>query len=216
MSLSQAKTLGQVGSILAFIPVLNIIGYILILVSIRDVAKSVQDRSVFTNMMIAVVLQIAGVAVGLFIVFAGLASSVMTAGTSALVGVFGGLAALWICFVLAAYFLRKSYATMATKLGTPQFGTAGLLILIGSLLVIILVGFLVIFVAYIFQAIAFFSMREQYGANQPSQPLEQRSVQPPGSSTVVPPYGTLQRYCPSCGSPVDDGARFCRHCGKTL
>lgn len=89
MSLSQAKTLGQVGSILAFIPVLNIIGYILILVSIRDVAKSVQDRSVFTNMMIAVVLQIAGVAVGLFIVFAGLASSVMTAGTSALVGVFG-------------------------------------------------------------------------------------------------------------------------------
>ncbi|MGD0636900.1 MAG: DUF996 domain-containing protein [Nitrososphaerales archaeon] len=216
MSLSQAKTLGQVGSILVFIPVLNIIGYILILVSIDDIAKSVQDRSVFTNAIIAVVLQIAGVAVGLFILFAGIASGVFTAGMSAAVGVVGGFAVVWICFIIAAYFLRKSYTTMATRIGIPQFGTTGLLFLIGSALVIILVGFIIIFVAYIFQAIAFFSMREQIAGDQPFQSFEPRGVPPPGPSTAVPVSGTLQRYCPSCGSPVDDAAKFCRNCGKTL
>jgi uncharacterized membrane protein len=216
LSLSQAKTLGQVGSILVFIPVLNIIGYILILVSINDIAKGVQDRSVFTNAMIAVVLQIAGVAVGLFIIFAGIASGMFTAGMSAAVGIFGGLAIVWICFVIAAYFLRKSYATMASKLGVPQFGTAGLLFLIGSALVIILVGFILIFVAYIFQAIAFFSMREQYTGDQTVQSSAPWGVPPPGPATAVPVPGALQRYCPSCGSPVDDAARFCRNCGKTL
>ena len=217
MSLSQAKTLGQVGSILVFIPVLNIIGYILILVSINDIAKGIQDRSVFTNAMIAVILQIAGVVVGLSVIFAGVASGVMTAGVSAAVGIFGGLAIVWICFVIAAYFLRKSYTTMASKLGIPQFGTTGLLFLIGSALVIIFVGFILIFVAYIFQAIAFFSMREQYSGVQPAQPFEPRGVpSSPGPSTTVPFSGILQRYCPSCGSPVDDSANFCRNCGKTL
>ena len=217
MSLSQAKTLGQVGSILVFIPVLNIIGYILILVSINDIAKGIQDRSVFTNAMIAVILQIAGVVVGLSVIFAGVASGVMTAGVSAAVGIFGGLAIVWICFVIAAYFLRKSYTTMASKLGIPQFGTTGLLFLIGSALVIIFVGFILIFVAYIFQAIAFFSMREQYSGVQPPQPFEPQGVPPsPGPSTTVPFSGILQRYCPSCGSPVDDSANFCRNCGKTL
>jgi uncharacterized membrane protein len=217
LSLSQAKTLGQVGSILVFIPVLNIIGYILILVSINDIAKGIQDRSVFTNAMIAVILQIAGVVVGLSVIFAGVASGVMTAGVSAAVGIFGGLAIVWICFVIAAYFLRKSYTTMASKLGIPQFGTTGLLFLIGSALVIIFVGFILIFVAYIFQAIAFFSMREQYSGVQPPQPFEPRGVPPsPGPSTTVPFSGILQRYCPSCGSPVDDSANFCRNCGKTL
>jgi len=217
LSLSQAKTLGQVGSILVFIPVLNIIGYILILVSINDIAKGVQDRSVFTNAMIAVVLQIAGVVVGLFVIFAGIASGMMTAGVSAAVGIFGGLAIVWICFVIAAYFLRKSYTTMASKLGVPQFGTTGLLFLIGSALVIVLVGFILIFVAYIFQAIAFFSMREQYTGDQTVQSFEPRGVPPlPGPATAVPVSGTLQRYCSSCGSPVDDAARFCRNCGKTL
>jgi uncharacterized membrane protein len=217
LSLSQAKTLGQVGSILVFIPVLNIIGYILILVSINDIAEGVQDRSVFTNAMIAVVLQIAGVAVGLFIIFAGIASGVLTAGMSAAEGIVGGLSVVWICFVMTAYFLRKSYTTMASKLGVSQFGTAGLLFLIGSALVIILVGFILIFVAYIFQAIAFFSMREQYTGDQTVQSFKPRGVPPsPGPATAVHVSRTLQRYCPSCGSLVDDAARFCRNCGKTL
>ncbi len=217
MSLSQAKTLGQVGSILVFIPILNIIGYILLLVSINDISASVQDRSIFTNAIIAAILQIAGVAIGFGVIFAGIAASAMTGGLSAAAGVFTGLAAVWICFVIAAYFLRKSYDSMGSKLGISQFGTAGLLFLIGSGLVIILVGFILIFVAYIFQAIAFFSIRDRYVENPEARPFESQGVPPPpGPATAVPLAGASQRYCPTCGSPVDASARFCRNCGKTL
>ena len=141
----------------------------------------------------------------------------MTGGLSAAAGVFTGLAAVWICFVIAAYFLRKSYDSMGSKLGISQFGTAGLLFLIGSGLIIILVGFILIFVAYIFQAIAFFSIRDQYVGNTPTQPFGPQGIPPPpGPAATIPVPGASQRYCPSCGSPVDSSARFCRNCGKTL
>src|SRR5271166_1709801 len=117
LSLSQAKTLGGIGSILVFIPILNIVGYILLLISINDVANVSQDRSIFTNAIIAAALQIVGVAVGFFILFAGTASSVISGGFSAVVGIITGLAVIWICFVVAAFFLKKSYDGIAAKLG---------------------------------------------------------------------------------------------------
>jgi len=164
LSLSQARTLGRAGSILVFIPVLNIIGYILLLISIGGVARSVQDRSIFSNAVIAIVLQVVGVLVGFFMIFGGVAASVMTAGLSAVVGVLSGLAVIWVCFVIAAFFLRRSYRSMASRLGVPDFGTAGMLFLVGSALLILLgLGLFVIFVAYIFQAMAFFSIRGEPG-----------------------------------------------------
>ncbi|MGA2199349.1 MAG: DUF996 domain-containing protein [Nitrososphaerales archaeon] len=217
MSLSQAKTLGEVGSILVFIPILNIVGYILLLISINDVANSVQDRSIFTNTLIAVVLQIAGVVVGFSIIFAGVATGVMTSGLSAAAGAITGFAAIWICFVIAAYFLKKSYDGISSKLGVSRFGTAGLLFLIGSALIIVLVGFIVIFVAFIFQAIAFFSIPDQPGTTQSSYATPAWTAPPsPAPVTAVPISGTPQKYCPGCGSPIDAAARFCRNCGRTL
>jgi uncharacterized membrane protein len=113
LSLSQARTLGRVGSILVFIPFVSIVGYILILIAINDLSKSLQDRSIFKNTLIAVALEIVGWIVGLAVLLGGALTSPLTGGTSALVGLFGGLAIIWIFFIAAAFFLKRSYDTIA-------------------------------------------------------------------------------------------------------
>src|SRR5438046_10759992 len=65
-SLGQAKSLGGVGSILVliagFIPsagfVVAIIGFILILIAVKYVSDAFTDRTIFNNMIIAVILTI--------------------------------------------------------------------------------------------------------------------------------------------------------------
>lgn len=214
MSLSQARTLGRIGSILVFLPVLSIIGYILILIAINDVSKYLQDRSIFKNTLIAVALEIVGSAVGLFILFGGLLSSMFTGGLSVVPGLIAALAVTWLFLVAAALFLRRSYDTMALKLGIGSFRTTGMLFLIGAGLVILVgLGFIVIFVGEIFQAISFFAIPEQPGQTAPYA----QYMQPPvGSVPVTPVSDQPLRYCPNCGAAVDTAARFCRNCGKIL
>ena len=186
-TLSQAKTLGGIGSLLIILTVvptagaiLGIVGFILVLLAVKNISDAVGDSSIFTNTIISAVLAIIGVVVGAIVVFASFLSFVglgalapgfsgpltpgaLTTGgiVGLIVGLILGLAVIWILLIVSAFFLRKSYNTIATKLGVGMFGTAALLYLIGAILTIILVGFIVIFVAGILQLIAFFSIPDQ-------------------------------------------------------
>ncbi|TLY15289.1 MAG: DUF996 domain-containing protein [Thaumarchaeota archaeon] len=86
-SLSQAKTLGGVGSILAVLgivpivgSVLQVVGLIMTLVAVKYISDVLADKRIFNNMIISVILSIAVVAVfAVFVVgaiarFIGLAS----------------------------------------------------------------------------------------------------------------------------------------------
>src|SRR3989442_14036943 len=73
-SLSQAKTLGGVGSILGilfFVPsvgwVLTIVGLIMVLVAVKYVSDIAQDRAIFNDMLISTILAIVGVAAGVLV-----------------------------------------------------------------------------------------------------------------------------------------------------
>ena len=63
-TLSQAKTLGGVGSILIFIPFVSIVGYILIIVAVKDISDDLQDKSIFRNVVIAAATGIVGAIAG--------------------------------------------------------------------------------------------------------------------------------------------------------
>ena len=76
-TLAQAKTLGGVGSILVLLsfipyagPVLAIVGFVLTLIAVKYISDSVDDKSIFNNMIIAVILAIVGIVVGALVVFA--------------------------------------------------------------------------------------------------------------------------------------------------
>lgn len=194
--LSDAKIIGGIGSILEIIPFLSVVGYILVLISIKFVSDEVHDSGIFTDMLIAVVAGIVGVAAGGFIlVVAGLFTA-FTGGFGAFFGVLGILVVVWLALIISSIFVRRAYDKTASRLNIGTFRTAGTLYFIGALLTIILVGFIILFVAYIVQIVAFFSIQE----NQ---------LLAPGTS--APQAGT--KFCPRCGAQMPSESTFCPKCG---
>ncbi len=187
-SISNAKTLGGVGAILVLLApapsvgwILGIAGFILLLIAVKNISDLLEDTSIFNNMLVAIVLGIVGIIVGSLVVagsfyrFLGQnnltpnsfgpnfnPSTVPTGDWVALIlTALAGLAVIWILLIVSAAYVRRSYTTIATKLNVHAFATAGLLYLIGAATTIILVGFLLIFVAEIMLAVAFFSIDER-------------------------------------------------------
>src|SRR5579862_4934006 len=182
-TLSQAKTLGGVGSILVLLtfiptagPVLAIIGFIMTLIAVKYISDYLQDQNIFKNMMIAVVTSIIGFVVVAVIVagslyrFAGLGrvtSSTVTStpGFGTLIGeILVGLLIGWIVLVVSAYFFRKAYNEVGLKLNVGMFKTAALIYFIGAILTIIVFGLLLILIAQILLIVAFFSIPDMPAA----------------------------------------------------
>lgn len=201
--LSQAKTLGGVGSILMLLTpapfvgwVLCIAGAVMVLMAIKYISDVVQDRAIFNDMLIAIVLGVAGFVVGaavilrtIFVMFGlgamrtwfiggypGYAPPSLPSGVPAggwlelIAGAFIGLAIIWILLVVSAIFVRRSYDSIGRKIGVGMFGTTGLLYLIGAALTIVLVGFVLLFVAIILNMIAFFSIADRPTTQSMPQP----------------------------------------------
>jgi len=184
-SLSQAKTLGGVGSILALLgivpsvgPVLSIAGLIMSLVAVKYVSDILGDKRIFNNMIISVILAIGGIVVLVAFVFAAIARFIGVGNLfgaspsvpptippsdiiSLIAGLAIGLLAAWVLIIVSAIFLRMSYKSISARLNVGLFSTAALLYLIGAALTIILIGFVLIFVAQILLVVAFFSLPDK-------------------------------------------------------
>jgi len=195
-SLAQVKTIGEVGSILVLLTavptagsLLGIIGFVMMLVAIKDISEIVADKSIFSNMLVAVGLAIVAIVVGALVVvgsvlrFVGLkalslgpnfnASTVPTGDWLGLVGsILLGLAVVWVIMIVSAVYVRRTYRSMALKLGDANFETAGMLYLVGAATTIVLVGFVLLLVAQVMVIVAFFSIEERPSAlaGQPPQP----------------------------------------------
>jgi uncharacterized membrane protein len=186
--------LGGIGSILTlllFVPYfvgtgLVIIGWILTIVAIKQISDALQDKTIFNNAIIAMVLAIVGVvifgilAASAVLAFIGLGNlsqmgtPPMTSDFVGLItGIIAGLAVVWILGIVGSIFLRRSYTTISAKLKVGLFGTGALLYLIGAVLTIFFVGFFLIFIAQILFIIAFFSIPENVPAASP-QPQQMR------------------------------------------
>lgn len=187
-SLAQAKTLGGIGSILillGIVPiagvVLFIVGLIMVLMAVKYISETVEDKTIFNNMLIAVILAIVGIIAGLGVLIAGrlfpffrefrepyypwmfTEPRMYPFFTTLIIA----LVIVWVFYIGSAIFLRKTYTAVAAKLNISMFDTVALLYLIGAVLAIVLVGFIVIYVAEILQTVAFFSIVEK--PQQPSQ-----------------------------------------------
>jgi uncharacterized membrane protein len=202
-SLSQAKTLGGVGSILVLLGavpnvgfVLAIVGFVLILVAVKNVSESINEPAIFNDMIIAVILAIVGLVVFGVIVIVAFFSffnfgrfGTVTPGTLPpnVLGAMGllivGLVVVWVFYLVSAIFLRRSYERIGVRLNVNMFQTTGLLYLIGAALTIVLVGFLILLIAEILQIVAFFSIPEQLPPSMPPQ----QSWGPPAPPAPMPP-----------------------------
>ncbi|HMK95837.1 MAG TPA: DUF996 domain-containing protein [Candidatus Limnocylindrales bacterium] len=99
--------------------------------------------------------------------------------TSVLGALFLVLVILWVFLVVSAFFARRSLKTLSTKTGVGLFSTAALVLLVGAFLTIVFIGFLLIWIAVLLMAIAFFQIPSQQ--EQPQAPMA-----PPSPSTPTP------------------------------
>jgi uncharacterized membrane protein/ribosomal protein L40E len=219
-SLSSAKTLGGVGGILVFIPFLSLVGWILILLATKEISDSVQDKTIFDDALLAGITAVIGAVVFAFVfalaVFTGSVAGRFVPGPFAFSGLFlGVLAAFWVFTVISAIFLKRSYEKISQRLNVSAFATTGLLYLIGAALTIVVVGFLIILIALIFQVVAYFSIQDRPPSPGWGQPAPQTFAPSP-----MPQQPTTQqqspvesKFCSKCGAKLPSVAVFCTSCG---
>ncbi len=220
-SLSSAKTLGGVGGILVFIPLLSLVGWILILLATKEISESVQDKTIFDDALLAGITAVIGAVVFGVFVFSGTFGGLIFSRSVGFgwVGFLGFLAILgvfWVFTIISAIFLKRSYEKIAQRLNVSAFATAGLLYLIGAALTIVFIGFLIILIALIFQVVAYFSIQDRPPTPSWSQPAPQPfAPSPVMQQPVTPPQqpSTESKFCPKCGAKLSSIAVFCTSCG---
>jgi uncharacterized membrane protein len=173
--LNQAKNIGGVGAILTILsvvpsvgPLLSIVGLVLVLLALKWISEIVQNPAIFRNALIAVVVAIVGVAIGAVVGGVGVFSVLTGVGAGGPNGmdfarlfttIIIALVVVWLFAVVSAVFFRRSLNLTGDHLNVKMFRTAGLLVLIGAVLTIVIVGAVISLVANILLAVAFFQIR---------------------------------------------------------
>jgi uncharacterized membrane protein len=184
--LGEAKIYGGIGAILMLLslapyagPILGLIGLILVFIAVNHIADETKNNKIFRDYLMNFIFQIlAVVAVIVILIIAfGLSGGIEwamnlsqqtftdfnsvwnefgTIFTSAIIA----LVLAWIFLVIGAYFLRKSYNSIAEHTKVNMFKTTGTVYFIGAITLIILIGVLILFVAKILEIVAYFSLPE--------------------------------------------------------
>jgi len=160
--------------------------------------------------VIAAATGIVGALAGAAVFVFGAVTGILTGGVSAFLGIAAGLFVVWVFLIVSAVFLRRAYNSMSKELGVGMFSTAATLYLVGAALTIVLVGFILLFIAEILQAVAYFSIPSQpptQGAGASAGPT---AAPPP---TMSPPPGGATKFCTNCGTKISPSATFCYSCG---
>ncbi|MGC8721205.1 MAG: DUF996 domain-containing protein [Caldisericaceae bacterium] len=200
--------IGAILTVLAFIPEVGwlfaITGLVLVLLSIKELSLAVNNKKIFDNYLVAFILNIVGSIVA---VVAGVATFLGVFGLRGHSGVamrgnmingerffgnfsggfFGAgiiaiiivaLAALAVV-IIASYFTKLSFEGISKGTNVEYFKTSGMLIFIGSILLVVFgVGAIVMFVGLILEIVGFFSLPDKL-----ERPITDNNL-PSGSASV--------------------------------
>jgi uncharacterized membrane protein len=169
--------------------VIELVGLVLVMVALYGLASLYREGGIFNNALYGLIIIIVGGVISIAtVIFAVLSSltdflytlfpewngewtalSGLTPDLSNLsldsiwpflVGIFAMFIILWVSSIIAAFFIRRSLGTLSAKSGVGLFSTAGLLILIGAVLIFLFgIGLILIWISALLLAIAFFQMR---------------------------------------------------------
>ncbi len=201
------------------IAAIAISGLILFLLAMHRLSKYYNEPAIFKNVLYASVINIAVAIIG-WIILSIYRSSIIgqipsggintTATTTPNVSAFLNLIfailifafIAFILFVSCAILYWRAFNKLAEKSQIDDFKTAGLLYLLGSVLMIILVGAILIWVAWIYAAQGFHKLKPQPSAT-------------PYTSNPAPNL-TNSIYCANCGAENSPDAIYCKNCGKLV
>jgi len=187
MDIESSKMIAGIGSLMIAIGfivfigwpalVILLIGTILALMGIKGISDSYSEPGIFNNALWALLFVIIGiiafVVITVFSVFVGITG--IAAGDLSniwtwLTGIIIGFVILFVFFILHAVYIRKSFSLLSNKTRESLFNTAGLLVLIGAILTIVLVGVIILMIGWILAAVAFFTMKTTITPAAPPPP----------------------------------------------
>jgi len=180
----------------AYTSILSLIGLILVFIALNGLANYYNERGIFNYALYGILTVIVGGVVTVAIVFWALLDFLSDIGISLskltdytafsqidwqsivtleaigpfIAALVLALVVLFVFLVVSAFLIRRSLNLTSAKTGVGMFHTVGLLLLIGAFLTIILIGFLLIFIAMILLIVAFFQIRAQPAAAPLSPP----------------------------------------------
>ena len=212
-NVESSKSLAGIGALLlvlgSFIPIIGIVGIILLLIGMKGLSEYYNEKSIYQNALWGTIFGIIGLAAVAFVligfIFTGALFAFTGLGFVAIGGIIVSLLLLFVFYLLAAIYFRRAFSVLGEKSGEHMFETAGLLLLIGAILTIIVIGLILVFVAWILVTIAFFAIKPQVKKDMTQMP-------PPPPTSPAP--GT--RYCPNCGQSIPFDVKYCPYCGKDL
>ena len=200
---------GLIIFIIAIVAV-GIAGFIMFMYSMYSLSNYYNEPAIFKNVLYAFIVSIVSGVVVLILEFAVLISAfagIFTTNTpSPVAPVFSLLTYVVVIVVSLAFGIvngvlyMRAFNKLKEKSGVDNFGTAGLLYLIGVF--IPLIGW----IAWIFAAMGFKKLKVAPAVS----PYVPYSAQPPLSTTAQ------TKRCPNCGAENRADALYCSNCGKPL
>jgi len=177
--------------------ILGLIGLILVLIAMNGLANIYNESGIFNNALYGVIAAIVGVVAFVAAIVATVLTVITISGFNwadpstwsqqitdintfmeifgsalgtALAGLIISVVVLFAFSIIAFILVRKSLNLLASKSGVGMFGTAGLLMLIGAVLTIIIFGVILIWIGFILLIVAFFSLKTQPTTPAPAPP----------------------------------------------
>lgn len=164
--LKLAKYMGGIGSIILFAQAVGLIGAIMVFISIKKISDVTDKKEIFSNYLKSFIfgaLSIVVLTIFYFIsftIFASLNKGFNLSHSVNIILIFSFLLIPYIAFIISTFFKKKSFAAIGKELGIKAFEQAGNLSFAGAILSILFVGFIILFIAWIYEVIAFFSIDE--------------------------------------------------------
>ena len=182
--------IGFFGVFIPYAGILALVGIILLMIGLKGLANFYDEQGIFSNALYSIITGIVGavVAVGAVVIsgMAALASlgidlanieDWVTLGVDmgamflpdvtdfsllwSLVSVMiVGLLILFVTVIISMYFFRKSMNQLSMKSSVGLFGTAGLLMIVGAVLTVVVIGVFLIWIGLLIATIAFFQMKQ--------------------------------------------------------
>jgi uncharacterized membrane protein len=195
--------------------VLGLIGIILFLISMHSLSQYYNEPGIFKNALYGFLVNIIGVVVLIVVLFALILTEIASAAHSSVTNVIGGFITVFLVVILSALLITilsavlymRAFNKLGEKSGVHSFNTAGLLYLIGAALTIVLVGGLLVWIAWIFAFSGFNSLKPKTA--EPST-VSYSTQQPPAYDL------TQKKFCPHCGAKISPDSVYCANCGKQL
>ena len=177
---------------------IELVGLILVMVALYNLASNYREGGIFNNALYGLIIGIVGGVISATVIAVAVLSSLtdflytifpdwngdwatlssLTPNLSNITlssimpfitGAIAAFVILWILSIISAYFIRRSLGMLSAKSGVGLFSTAGLLMLIGAVLIIAVgFGLILIWISALLLAIAFFRIRTQEA--QPTTP----------------------------------------------